>query len=104
VPDSAIASFVTTERWARANPELLQRFVRAYRRGAAEAAADPSLQREVIPKFTRVQPDLAQQIRLVTLKSTLDPAQLQWWADEALARGLLKQPLDTRGLIYETAR
>jgi NitT/TauT family transport system substrate-binding protein len=104
VPDSAVASFVTTERWAKAHPELLRRFVRAYRRGAAEAAADPALQRQVIPRFSRVQPDLAQQIRLVTLKSTLDQAQLQWWADEALARGLLKQPLDTRSLIYETAR
>jgi NitT/TauT family transport system substrate-binding protein len=104
VPDSAVASFATTERWAKANPELLQRFVRAYRRGATEAASDPALQRQVIPKFTQIQPELAQQIRLVTLKSALDPAQLQWWADEALARGLLKQPLDTRVLIYETAR
>jgi NitT/TauT family transport system substrate-binding protein len=104
VPDSAVASFVTTSRWAKANPALLERFVRAYRRGAAEAAADPALQREVIPKYTRVEPELARQIRLVTLKSSLDPAQLQWWADEALARGLLKEPLDTRSLIHETAR
>jgi NitT/TauT family transport system substrate-binding protein len=104
VPDSAIASFVTTERWAKENPEVLQRFVRAYRRGAAEATADPLLQRQVIPKFAGVQSDLAQQMRLVTLKSMLDPAQLQWWADKALERGLLKQAMDTRNLISETAR
>ncbi|MFQ6057955.1 MAG: ABC transporter substrate-binding protein [Anaerolineae bacterium] len=104
VPDAAVASFVATERWVRANPDVVRRFVRAYQKGAQEAAADPSLQRSVIPKFTRVAPDLAGQMRLVTLRSTIDPAQLQWWADEALAFGLLKKPLDTRVLIYETAK
>jgi NitT/TauT family transport system substrate-binding protein len=103
VPETAIASFVATERWVKANPETLQRFIRAYRRGAEEAARDLNAQRAVIPKYTRLAPELVGQIRLATLSTRIDPARLQWWADEALRRGLLKTPLDTRVLIYETA-
>jgi NitT/TauT family transport system substrate-binding protein len=104
VPETAVASFVTTERWARAHPDLVRRFVRAYARGAEEAEKNPDAQRAVIPKYTRLAPELVQQIRLVTLRTFLRPDLLQWWADEALRRGLLKAPLDARVLIYETAR
>jgi NitT/TauT family transport system substrate-binding protein len=104
VPETAIASFVATERWVRANPDLVQRFVRAYRRGAEEALRNPDAQRAAIAKYTRLAPDLVQQIRLVTLRTYIQPDRLQWWADEALRRGLLKSPFDSRVLIYETAR
>ncbi len=104
VPETAVASFVASERWVRANPDTVQRFVRAYRRGSDEAAKDPDAQRAVIPKYTRLDPALVQQIRLVTLRTTVQPDRLQWWADEALRRGLLKSPLDARVLIYATAQ
>lgn len=102
-PETAVASFVATERFVKANPETVRRFVRAYRRGAEEAAKDTEAQRTAIAKYTRLAPDLVQQIRLVTISTQLDPALLQWWADEALQRGLLKAPFDTRPLLYETA-
>ncbi len=102
-PETAVASFVATERWVKANPEVVRRFVRAYRRGADEAAQDANAQRAVMPKYTRLAPELVQQIRLVTIRTRLDPKLLQWWADEAYQRGLLKTRLDTRPLLYETA-
>ncbi len=102
-PETAVASFVATERWVKANPEVVRRFVRAYRRGAEEAAQDANAQRAVMPKYTRLAPDLVQQIRLVTISTRLKPELLQWWADEAYKRGMLKSPLDTRALLYETA-
>ncbi len=102
-PETAVASFVATDRWVKANPEVVRRFVRAYRRGAEEAQKDANAQRAVMPKYTRLAPDLVQQIRLVTISTRLKPELLQWWADEALKRGLLKTPFDTRVLLYETA-
>jgi NitT/TauT family transport system substrate-binding protein len=58
------AGFYTSAKWAEENPDGVRRLTEALVRSNEYAEANPEEMREVIPEFTAISPELAQEITL----------------------------------------
>jgi NitT/TauT family transport system substrate-binding protein len=60
----AIGVYATSERYAKQNPDVVDRFVRAMNKSVQYAAENPDEVRRILPTFTKIPEAAAQKMRL----------------------------------------
>ncbi|GAA3844011.1 ABC transporter substrate-binding protein [Sphaerisporangium flaviroseum] len=94
-----IAGWMTTVEFAKKNPKTVAAFQRAMEAAQADAARDPDLVENAIPKYTRIEANIASNIRLGTFPVSLEPIRIQRVADRMKELGYLDTPMDVTLLL-----
>lgn len=91
--------WMTTERYAASNPDVVDRFVRAINKATRYAAANIDEVRATIPTFSRVSADAAKRIRLPHFDPELDRTQLQTAIDLTHKYGIIERKPSVNELV-----
>lgn len=76
-----VAGWVTTEEFAEENPEAVAAFERAITASAEELRGNRERLVELVPTYTQVSPEIAEQIEMPEFQGELDIERLQQTAD-----------------------
>lgn len=103
--DPAIEVFgaVALRAWVLKNPDLVERFVRGYRKGTDYVAAHPAEMPELIAKYTKIPPPIIRKMLVPRWTKYPEVKALQLTYDLALKWGLLKKKEDVRKFLHGTA-
>jgi len=94
-------AWATSRTLADEQPETLAAFHRAISASLDFAKENPDAVREILPTFTSLTPELADQIRLPLFTSELDRDQLETLVDVSLEFGAIPSAVDLDALIVE---
>ncbi|HKN57037.1 MAG TPA: ABC transporter substrate-binding protein [Amycolatopsis sp.] len=99
--DFPISGYAASKPFAQANPRTLAAF-RAALGAAQQAAADPAVVREALPKFSDIDATTAALISLGSYPTSVNGVRLQRVADLMHNSGLLGDRLDVQALLPGT--
>lgn len=99
-----IANYVSTKKWVQANPDLVKRFASAIGKATDYIGANPKEARAVLPKFTRLSPQMAVKVGIKDFGKSVDIEGLQWTSDLIYSYGWIKKKQDVRDFVHVTAR
>jgi NitT/TauT family transport system substrate-binding protein len=100
-PDLSIAMYFTTEKLLKENPELVERFTRAMKKSMAYADSHPDEVRKILGTYTKITPDIADQITLPKFPVDVNKASTEAIAKDAQEDGTLTKPADINALIAD---
>lgn len=103
-PGGPLTAFVTTGRWLEKNSENALKFSRALKKGIEYINANTAEARKVIPKYTRITPEVAARTGLEAYKSSFNQTGLQVVADLMLEFGWLNKKIDVSRFVHASAR
>ena len=103
-PGGILAPYFASKKWIKGHTDLVKRFARAHKRGVNFVNTNPNLAREILPKYTRISPELAKKVPMVMWKNKVNIENLQWSANLALKHGLIGRRVNAQELVYQTAR
>ena len=98
-----IASWFASEKWLQKNKKTAQAFIVALNRGIDAVRADPKASRNVIAKWTGLNPDLAGKIPLPVFEKELSEKDLQATIDLTQKYKLIPRAFKAGGVISELA-
>jgi len=95
---------VIAREFERSKPEAARRSVEALQEGIAYMAANQKFARSLLPKFTKLPPEIAERVNIadVTLQNQVDVANLQAFIDLLYASGEISEKLDAHRLAEPT--
>ncbi|MEE8448620.1 MAG: ABC transporter substrate-binding protein [Thermodesulfobacteriota bacterium] len=99
-----IANYVSTKKWVQANSDLVKRFASAIAKATDYISANQREARAVLPKFTRLSPELAMKVGIKDFGKSVDIEGLQWTSDLIYNFGWIKRKQDVRDFVHVTAR
>jgi NitT/TauT family transport system substrate-binding protein len=100
MPDSLFAIYYSSNTdWAKRNPAAIKAFREALAEASAYLAAKPALSRQILGRATRLPPDVVESVVLPTLKLTVPPSDLRWWAETLQSQGMIKAMPNTDRLV-----
>lgn len=102
-PGGVLSHIVSTEAWIKKNSDLAARFARSVGKGVDYVYANMAEARQIIPKYTGLEGDVAQKIALTGYKKCLDLKNLQWTVEFMLKHGLIEKSLKSEEMVHETA-
>jgi len=103
-PAMPIAGWYATDKWAKANPDLVKRFAAAIRKGNDYATKNPAERNAILAKRTKMAPEIVNRIVMANFPTRVDVPALQRVADTAHQYGALAKPLDVRPLVLDSAK
>jgi NitT/TauT family transport system substrate-binding protein len=98
-PDLTVATYFTSTRYARGNPDVVDRFTRAMNRSLEYARRHPDEVRRILPSYTEISPALARRIRLPTWRADLNRPTIALLARLTERYGLIERQPDVDALI-----
>lgn len=98
-PGGQIGSIVTTERYARENPEVIAKFQRAHAKTARYIADHEAEFRRALPRLSELKPALARKVNLPVWRENIDPAAVERVAETMVRLGMLDKKPDVRSAI-----
>jgi len=98
-----IASWFASEKWLQKNKKTAQAFIVALNRGIDAVRADPKASRNVIAKWTGLNPDLAGKIPLPVFEKELSEKDLQATIDLTQKYKLIPRAFKAGDVISELA-
>lgn len=103
-PAMPIAGWYASDKWAKANPDLVKRFAAAIRKGNEYATRNPAERNAILGKYTKIDPAMVSRIVMPNLPTRVDVPGLQRQADTAFQYGALTQRLDVAPLVLDSAK
>lgn len=101
-----VAEFVTTKAYAKAHPDIVEKFVKALNKGVewtnANARGDEFY--DILSGYTKVPPDKLRTSALPVFIKTIDPEQIAFVAGLMKKHGLLNKDIDVEALIHPVVR
>lgn len=94
-------SFLMTDEFLEANPEVVDNFRAAVAATAAVIAEDPDVFREVLPELQEFDPAIAQEMVLPRWSDAIDVGSLEFIADRMLQEGVVEEPIDVDAAIAQ---
>lgn len=101
VENMPVAGWITTEQFAKDNPEAVKAFQAAIKTSAEELEGDREKLVGLVPTFTKVPVDVVEKIQMPNFEGELDVEGLQYEADLMLKYKLTDKKLDIPALIAE---
>lgn len=101
VEDMPVAGWVTTEAFAKENPEAVAAFKASIEASAEELQDNRERLVELVPTFTKVTADVVEAVEMPHFQGELDVAQLQKTADLMLKYKITDSELDVQSLVAE---
>lgn len=96
-----VAGWLTTERYAQENPEVIESFRRALDASIGELDGNRDRLVELVPTYTNVSAEVAAQVELPKFDSAVDSAQLQKMADLMLEYEVIDEAFDVSTIILD---
>ncbi|MGC2324425.1 MAG: ABC transporter substrate-binding protein [Terriglobales bacterium] len=95
---------VIAREFERSKPEAARRSVEALQEGIAYMAANQKFARSLLPKFTKLPPEIAERVNIadVTLQNQVDVANLQAFIDLLYTSGEIPEKIDAHRLVDPT--
>jgi NitT/TauT family transport system substrate-binding protein len=103
MPGLTVATYFTTEKWAKSNPALLRRFVTAMNQSLDYARTQPDAVRAIVPTYTRITADAAAKIRLPIYGSKINLPSVRLLGGLMKAYGLLEKVPKLQGGLFPVA-
>ena len=100
-----VAQYVASQQYIQQNPQVIERFVRAYNKGVDWANANKGNDEwvKIVSGYTRLAPEKVKGLVLPPFEKTVDPAAVEVVAGLMRRNGLLDGPFDTKAVLYRTA-
>jgi NitT/TauT family transport system substrate-binding protein len=92
---------IVNSQWAQDNPELLERFLEAYNRGAELAAADPDAVVEAVASYTEIEPEVLEQMNMPGFGSDLKKDSFEATIQGMLELGFLDEEVTVEQAFYD---
>ena len=102
VADMPVAGWVTTEAFAKENPEAVEAFKKSIAASAQELQDNRERLVELVPSFTKVTADVVEAAEMPRFQGELDVEQLQKTADLMLKYKITGSELDVQSLVAES--
>lgn len=99
--DMPVGGWVTTKEFAENNPEVIDAFRQALSESADDLQDNHDLHLELVPEYTEIDDDVAQELTLPHYDTELDIDALQNGADMMHTYDITSQPLDVSELVVE---
>ena len=101
-----VAEFVTTKTYAKAHPEIVEKFVKGLNKGVEWANANTRSEEfyDILSGYTKVPPDKLRTSALPIFIKTIDPKQVAFVAELMKKHGLLNKDIDVEALIHPLVR
>jgi NitT/TauT family transport system substrate-binding protein len=99
-----IAGWYASDKWAKANPDLVRRFAAAIKKGNDYATKNPAERNAILAKYTKIDAKMIERIVMPNFPTKLDVPGLQRQADTAFQYGALTQRLDVAPLVLDSAK
>lgn len=99
-----VAQYAASKRYIEQNPQLIERWVRAYNQGVDWTNANrgtPELA-GIIASYTRMAPEQIVKLALPPYEKTVDPAALVPVVELMRSNGMLEGPFDIKSMLYRT--
>jgi ABC-type nitrate/sulfonate/bicarbonate transport system substrate-binding protein len=92
---------IVNSQWAQDNPELLERFLEAYNRGAELAASDPDKVVEAVASYTEIEPEVLAQMNMPGFGSDLKKDSFEATVQGMLELGFLEEEVTVEQAFYD---
>ena len=102
-PDLTVATYFTSRRLAREEPDLVNRFTRAMNTSLDYAQAHPGEVRRILRSYTRIPRQAVRRIKLPTWRSDINRPTIELLARLSLKYGLIERRPDLDALIRRGA-
>jgi NitT/TauT family transport system substrate-binding protein len=101
-----VAEFVTTKAYAKAHPDIVEKFVKGLNRGVEWSNANTRSDEfyGILSGYTKVPPDKLRNCALPIFIKTIDPEQVAFVAGLMKKHGLLNKDIDVAPLIHPLVR
>jgi NitT/TauT family transport system substrate-binding protein len=96
-----LSGYITTQQYASKNAETLAAFQRAIKAAVKIAESDPAAVRKVLPTYTKVTGEQAEEIDLPVFPETTDGAQIARLTQLMKKQGMLKKSIDPATLLVK---
>lgn len=99
-----VAQYAASKTYIAQNPQLIERWVRAYNKGVDWTNANrgtPELA-GIIASYTRMAPEQIVKLALPPYEKTVDPAALAPVVDLMRSNGMLDGPFDVKAMLHRT--
>ena len=100
-PGLTAAAFVTTEKVIKEKPELIKRFKEAITEAGNYANAHPNEIRELIPTFTKVTAEIANEFVIPLYNPDVNVASLEAMLPEMVSLEMISKDFDVNSVIYK---
>jgi NitT/TauT family transport system substrate-binding protein len=98
-PDLTIAEYFTTEKYAKENPEVVERFTRAMNKSLDFAQQNPDEVRRIITTYTKTPEAAAEKMVLPTWGSTVNGDAMNTLVEASKKYGVLKGDVDVSTFV-----
>lgn len=95
-----LSGYFATAAWTKQYPRTARAFQRAMAKAQALASSDPAAVKQILPTYTKITSQAAQQVNLNSFPAGTQAAQLQRVADLMLSGGLVKSRFSVQPLIF----
>jgi NitT/TauT family transport system substrate-binding protein len=96
-------TYATTDKYLEENAEVMERFTRAMNRSSEYATEHPDEARAVIPTFTQIPEEVAQEMRLPLWPTEIDRAQLEDLIGYTQKYGVIDDTFPVDEMVWEGA-
>jgi NitT/TauT family transport system substrate-binding protein len=97
-------TYATTDRYLEENADVMERFTRAMNRSSEYATENPDEARAIIPTFTEIPEQVAQEMRLPLWPTEIDRAQLEDLIGYTQQYGIIDDTFPVDEMIWEGAQ
>lgn len=101
--DIPVAGFASTREFAEKNPNTAAVFQRVMREGQDAAESDRTAVEQVLPKYTKTDPQTASLVRLGTFPRTLDATRLERVASLMKTQHMLPPDFEVEPMIFRAS-
>ena len=99
-----VAQYAASKTYIQQNPQLIERWVRAYNKGVDWTNANRGTEQlaAIISGYTRIAPAQIMKLALPPYEKTVDPAALAPVVELMRRNGMLDGPFDVKPMLYRT--
>jgi NitT/TauT family transport system substrate-binding protein len=100
-----VAQYAATKTYIQQNPDVIERFARAYNKSVDWANQNQSSEEwtKIVSGYTRLAPEQIKGLALPPYEKTVDAAAIEQVFDLMRGHGLLEGAFDAKALLYRTA-
>lgn len=99
-----VAQYAAMKDFIQKNPQVIERFVRAYNKGVDWANQNVGSEEwlKIVAAYTRLAPEQLKGLNLPPFEKTVDPAGIDQVVDQMRKHKLLEGTFDSKALLYKT--